>query len=60
MVPSRFPRKSQRWQQRVLEALMECFWVPMRLLFQLWIRFTPSYKSTLEEASDTQVGLLAD
>lgn len=57
MAPVRLPYKAQNWKQRLLEASLECIWIPARALFSLWIRFTPSYKIPLGETPDSRAEL---
>ncbi len=54
MIAYRSLSKTCSLKRRILEATMECFWIPARLLFELWIRLTPSYNLSPEKTSTSQ------
>lgn len=49
MIAYRSPHKARLLKQRLLEASMECLWIPARCLFVLWIRLTPAYNTCPQE-----------
>ncbi len=56
MIAPRIPQTTQLRKQRLLEASMECFWMPARLLFKLWILLTPSYSLSPQEQAKAKAG----
>ena len=44
MVPTASSSRNRRVQPRWQDRIIACCWLPLRLLFRLWVYFTPTYE----------------